>query len=81
MIAYSGTYRYFCELDMQEMLRIKDLRDKKKKINAIDLDAVFAMYSFRQTFFSIYEKDMKLLKQILAAFEAKNFEHKEDKDL
>ena len=47
MIAYSGTYRYFCELDMQEMLRIKDLKEKKKKINAIDLDAVVAMYSSR----------------------------------
>ena len=71
--------RKYSEADLQELIRLKDLLSDKKAIRFVDSDCLFASF-MGESIFSIYFKEVKVLKKILLILEEDEFPAQHDDD-
>lgn len=67
-------FRHFAELDIKEVERLDEITKKNYKVTKLDLNALVASFN-GQTFFSIFENQLKLLKKVYDALVNLEYEH------
>ena len=59
-----GMFGSYCELDINELMRVQELLAKKKTPEMVDIDSTLANFD-GHTFFSIFNDEEKFTEQVL----------------
>ena len=68
-----GMFGGYCEVDVNEIVRLQELFDRKKTPDLIDLDAVVANFD-GHTIFSLFDNEERLTEQIHEQLRESEFE-------
>ena len=75
----NGLYRSFCEIDLQEVKRIQQTLQQKRKFKSFDIKALFASFG-GHSIFSLFEGEIMLFRAILHTLEEQGYKNQDDED-
>ena len=77
--SFLGLYRKFCEADIYELMRLKDIIREKKSVRQVEILSLFSDFHGNSVF-SIFYKEHKVLNRIHQQLERGEFLREYDDD-